>query len=134
MEPETYLTKRFFAPVQPSWTDGSVERDVFVCPLSVQIDELMGESWDEKDILVVYESEGGEQLVDFHGGTPMTENFRIQVLASDNPILGRFKRRFAQLVLSQPKANRLRIASGPTGVYNEDIRGFAAEWIVQVKT
>lgn len=138
-DPETYLLNEFFggfgATVQEyKWTDGAVERALHVCPLSVRIDEDIPPIIEKGSIFITYSSDGGTRLPSLHGDSLMSEDFDIIVTTRDNPVLSRFKRVFERLVFTQPTPNRLRVAEGPTSVYNENIRAFGAEWKVRVKT
>lgn len=137
-DPETYLLTHFFGgfgatPSEYKWNDGGTERAIHICPLSVRIEEDLPPVIDKGAVFITYASDGGARLPSLHGDSLMSENFDVIVTAKDNPVLARFKRVFERLVYLQPTPNRLRVAEGPASIYNENIRGFAAEWKVRVK-
>lgn len=140
IDPETYLVHKFFGQLVPAgqtkarWLDGSVTRSVHICPLSVQITDELKEILDKSGVYVTYSADGGSWLPSLHGQSQMNEEYKIIATVKDNPVLGRFRRVFDRLVMLQPTPNRLRVAEGPVSVYNEEIRSFAAEWTVRVKT
>lgn len=130
-----YMGTQFFAPIRPTWTDGSTTRTTYLCPVVVRVEDTGSTEGHIRDdrLVVVYGQTGeGETQDDLNSYFPSKLEFSVAAFLASSPALARFQERFLELFDEQPQPDRVRLAQPAETLYNEDLRAYQAQWTVMV--